>query len=115
MAKEKEEKKPEGKHEEGGEKKNGAKKKHLHQIIHTFSEPDKDGKSHVMHEHVHKDHANSPHTHPPRFMGTSQNMEDLMQHDQDHAGPMMEGGGEEGGEGEEDGGEGEAPAAPAQE
>ena len=82
MAKEEKGKKPEGEHKPEGEKKGGKKKLQLHQIVHTFAH---DGSA--MHEHVYKDHKDSPHTHPPRFMGTSQNIEDLVQHDQDHAGP----------------------------
>ena len=73
-----------------GEKKGGrekAKPKHLHQIIHTF-EPHGGG---VKHDHVYKDHADDEDhkAHKPQFMGVSDNIEDLMQHDQDHAGPQM--------------------------
>ena len=98
MAKEAAEKKPAKREEHGGADGNGGEKKpkkHLHQIIHTFAH---DGSA--SHEHVYKDHKDDHHTHPPKFMGTSQNIEDLMQHDQDHAGPMMAGGEGEG-EGDE--------------
>lgn len=74
----------------GGEKKAGAKKKHLHQIIHTFAH---DGSA--SHEHVYKDKKEDAHTRPPQFMGTSQNIEDLQQHDADHAGPAMAQGGQD--------------------
>lgn len=91
-------------------------KKHLHKIIHTFAH---DGSA--SHEHVYKKDKDSHEEEPPRFMGTSQNVDDLMQHDQDHAGPMMQGAdqggapadGGDGGDGAPDAGapdEGEAPA-----
>lgn len=78
--------------EKKGERKGGekAKPKHLHKIIHTFAH---DGSA--MHEHVYKDHKDDHKEHPPQFMGTSDNIEDLMQHDADHAGPQMAAGGDE--------------------
>jgi hypothetical protein len=96
MAKEEKHKAKEGK-EHGKE---GKPKLHLHKIIHTFAH---DGSA--MHEHVYKEHKDSPHERPPQFMGTSQDVNDLMQHDQDHAGPAMQGGEEE----PEDDGAGAAP------
>jgi len=83
MAKKDEEKK-------GGEKKDAPKKKHLHSIKHTFAH---DGS--VMHEHEYKDSKDDHQAHPPQFMGTSDNIEDLMQHDADHAGPQMAQGGDD--------------------
>jgi hypothetical protein len=93
--KEKKQDKPKG----GGEGKK--KKKHLHQIITTKA---KDGS--FGHEHVYKDHPDDIHSHPPVFAGTSQNMEDLHSHMDDHFG----GGGDGGGGGAE---EEQAEAAPA--
>lgn len=101
MAEEKKAKKAEGEHKEK------APKKHLHQIIHTFAH---DGSA--SHEHVYKKHKDDHETEPARFMGTSQNIDDLMQHDQDHAGPAMAGG-EGAGGGEPDGDEAAAGGAPA--
>ena len=95
MAEEKKAKKAEGEHKEK------APKKHLHQIIHTFAH---DGSA--SHEHVYKKHKDDHETEPARFMGTSQHIDDLMQHDQDHAGPAMAGGeGEGAGGGEPEGDE----------
>lgn len=96
MAKEEKHKPKEGK-EHG---RDGKPKLHLHKIIHTFAH---DGSA--MHEHVYKDHKDSPHERPPQFMGTSQDVNDLLQHDQDHAGPAMQSDEDE----PEDGGE---PAMP---
>ena len=92
MAEKKEEKrepeKKEGEKHEGGAKKH---KKHLHQIVTTFAH---DGTA--THEHVYKAKKEDHHTEPPVLAGTSSNMEDLHDHMDDHAGPMMnQGGGEE--------------------
>ena len=102
------EEKHEGKKREGGGKHEGKKpKKHLHAIVTTFAH---DGTA--MHEHHYKAHKEDHHTEPPVFAGTSQNMEDLHQHMEDHAGPVMnQGEGEEGG-GEPDGDEGQQGGAP---
>lgn len=105
MAEKKEhEEKP--KHE--AEKKDGkregegkAKAKHLHQIITTRAHDGSFG-----HEHVYKDNPKDHHSHPPVFAGTSQDMEDLHAHMDDHFGGGAEG------HGEPDGDEGgAAPAA----
>lgn len=100
MAKEKEGEHGKGKREDGAKK----PKKHLHQMITTFAH---DGTA--IHEHVYKDKKEDHHSHPPVFAGTSQTLEDLHDHMDDHAGPVMNGGGgvdeEEGeGEGEPEGG-----------
>jgi hypothetical protein len=107
MAEEKE-KKSKGKEEHGGKegKREGGKKKlHLHQIVTTRA---KDGS--FGHEHIYKEHADDVHSRPPVFAGTSQDMEDLHQHMDDHFG-----GGSEQAQGEPDGDEGEGapPAAGA--
>lgn len=79
MAKEREE------HKSGGKK-----KLHLAAMTHHFME---DGS--IVHEHHYKDHKDSPHTHPPRMVGTSQTLEDAQQHLADHyPGGDGEGGGE---------------------
>jgi hypothetical protein len=108
MAEEKE-KKSKGKeeHESKEGKREGGKKKklHLHQIITTRA---KDGS--FGHEHIYKEHPDDVHSRPPVFAGTSQDMEDLHQHMDDHFG-----GGAEEGQGEPDGDEGQGapPAAGA--
>lgn len=72
------------------EKKGGKKKKlHLHQIITTRA---KDGS--FGHEHIYKDHPDDIHSRPPVFAGTSQDMDDLHQHMDDHFGGGAEGGDE---------------------
>lgn len=78
MAKEREE------HKSGGKK-----KLHLAAMTHHFM-----GDGSVVHEHHYKDHKDSPHTHPPRMVGTSQTLEDAQQHLADH----YPGGDEEGAE-----------------
>jgi hypothetical protein len=70
-------------------KEHAGKKKHLHQVITTQAH---DGT--WSHEHVYKDHKHSPHSHPPVFAGTSQSMEDMHQHNDDHWGPQAGGEGE---------------------
>ena len=82
-------------------------KKHLHQIITTKA---KDGS--FGHEHVYKDHPDDVHSHPPIFAGTSQGMDDLHSHMDDHFGGEAEGGG--GGEEQAEAGGGEAAAPAAQ-
>lgn len=102
----------EGKHErererkepgsEKREKQGGKKKKlHLHQIITTRA---KDGS--FGHEHIYKDHPDDVHSRPPVFAGTSQDMEDLHQHMDDHFGGGAEGEGEAEGAAPQQGGEG---------
>jgi hypothetical protein len=76
-------------------------KKHLHKIITTRA---KDGS--FGHEHVYKDHPDDEREHPPVFAGTSQGMDDLHAHMDDHFG----GGG--GGEAAEPEAEAAAEAAP---
>lgn len=74
-------------------KEKGKKKKHLHKIITTRANDGSFG-----HEHVYKDHPDDAHENPPVFAGTSQGMEDLHQHMDDHfgggAGEAAGGGGE---------------------
>lgn len=84
----------------GGEGK--SKKKHLHKIITTRAHDGSFG-----HEHVYKDHPEDANEHPPVFAGTSQSMDDLHQHMDDHFG---EGGGS--GEPAEEAAEAGAGAAP---
>lgn len=86
------EKKGEGK--KGGKK---AAKKHLHQVITTRAH---DGS--WMHEHVYKKKPEDAYTEPPVFAGTSQDMDDLHQHVDDHWGA-----GHEEPDGDEGQGEGE--------
>lgn len=86
MAEEKDKKPKESKHEEhkGGEHKVGKKDKkklHLHSITTTRA---KDGS--FIHEHTYKDHPDDVHSRPPVFAGTSQIMEDLHAHMDDHFG-----------------------------
>lgn len=101
MAKEKHEPEAKPKHEAAHGKSEGGKgkKKHLHQIVTTFAH---DGSA--VHEHVYKDKKEDHHTHPPVFAGTSQTLEDLHDHMDDHAGPSMNGGGGQEEEEEEAGG-----------
>jgi hypothetical protein len=68
-----------------GEERKGKKKKHLHQIITTQAH---DGT--WSHEHIYKDKKEDMHTHPPVFAGTSQSMEDLHDHVNDHWGPQSQ-------------------------
>jgi hypothetical protein len=91
-------------HEEGGKKEGAGKKKklHLHQIITTRAHDGSFG-----HEHVYKEHPEDPHSRPPVFAGTSQDMDDLHQHMDDHFG----GGAEEGAPGGEEAEAGAPPAA----
>lgn len=102
--------KPKGEHERGGERKGeGGKKKklHLHQIVTTQAHDGTFG-----HEHIYKDKKEDQHAHPPVFAGTSQNMEDLHQHMDDHFGPQANAGeGEPDGDEQPEGGEQPAPAA----
>ena len=98
MAKEKEREEKEPKREEGkrkeetkgkresGRKEGGKKKLHLHQIITTQAH---DGT--WSHEHVYKDKKEDMHARPPVFAGTSQDMDDLHQHVDDHWGPQAGG------------------------
>ena len=84
MAEKKEAKKPAEENKKGsGEKgkESGKKKLHLHQIVTTRA---KDGT--FGHEHIYKDHPDDMHSKPPVFAGTSQDMEDLHQHMDDHFG-----------------------------
>lgn len=103
----------------GGERKPAAKKgdehggHELHEIRTRFT---KNGAA--IHEHSYKDkHGN---THPDRPEYVSANMDDLNQHMQEHAGPLMEGGQGEDQQGEDqqpqgdtpdEGGDDESPAA----
>jgi hypothetical protein len=102
--------KPEEKSEAKREERKGGKKKrlHLHQIITTRAQDGTFG-----HEHVYKEKPEDMHSRPPVFAGTSQDMDDLHQHMDDHFG-----GGAEQEEPEEQGGEqpaaGAEPAAGAQ-
>jgi hypothetical protein len=115
MAKEEKETKGEAKKEaehkgaeKKEEKKGGAKKKlHLHQILTTQAH---DGS--FIHEHTYKDKKDDVHTRPAVFAGTSQSMDDLHSHMDDHFGPQAGGGEEPGGEGG-GGEEEEQPAAGA--
>jgi len=68
-------------HEHEASHKGKAKKKHLHQIITTRA---RDGS--FSHDHIYKDHPEHPHSHPPVFAGTSQDVDDLKQHMEDHFG-----------------------------
>lgn len=88
----------------GGGKKGKAAKQHLHQVITTKA---KDGS--WMHEHVYKKHPDDAFGQPPVFAGTSQDVDDLHQHVDDHWG----GGAAAGSQGEPDGDEGAAPAPAA--
>jgi hypothetical protein len=76
MAKEKEKEKP----EEGGKK-----PKHKMRSIHTHFTDD----GGAVHEHHYEDHKGNPL--PPRYGGVSSDMDDLHQHMDDHAGPVMSG------------------------
>lgn len=95
MAKEHEEREERTEHHEGG--KGGKKKLHLHAIT---TRKLKDGT--YVHEHHYKDHPDAEYTHPPRMMGTSQDLNDVHQHIEDNwggeeGGPPEEGGQEQGG------------------
>lgn len=94
----------------GGEGKSKKAKKHLHQIITTKA---RDGS--FGHEHVYKDHPDDEHSHPPVFAGTSQGMDDLHAHMDDHFGGGGEaaGGGGEPAEEAAEAGPGPAPEAQA--
>jgi hypothetical protein len=86
----------------------GKKKKHLHQVITTQA---RDGS--WSHEHVYKDDPEHQHSSPPVFAGTSQNMEDMHSHMDDHWGPQANadapaGGDDEAAEGAQPAGEEEA-------
>lgn len=80
MAKEHEEHRE---HERSGGKK---KKLHLHAIT-TRKMPD----GTYVHEHHYKDHEESEHTHPPRMMGTSHDLDDVHQHIEDNFGGEQQG------------------------
>lgn len=92
----------EEKKSEGGKK----AKKHLHQIVTTRAH---DGS--YIHEHVYKAKKHDHHSEPPVFAGTSQGMEDLHQHMDDHFGG---GAGEEQAEGAQGDNAGEEAAEGAQ-
>lgn len=78
------------------------KKKHLHKVITTRA-----GDGSFGHEHIYKDSPDDEQEGKPVFAGTSQSMDDLHQHMDDHLGPQEQA---QGGEPDGDEGGGGQPA-----